>query len=1135
MLRSACLLTRTFRIACHATRSSLALTQPPRRRLALLGYAIALLCICGAPARGDVVFSTTLNSAPAGWTVQGDWAFGQPNGTDTGDPASGHTGNNVYGVCLDGTWDAVNWGSTYYLTTTAIDCSNSTDVKLDFWRWLNAYYFAEMPEMSGKVSIEVSTNGGTVWSSLWVQSTSFSDTSWQHITLNVPAADGKSDVRFRWAYTVGEMPQGNWNIDDISITGTPLAPQLTNKTPAAGTSIGTATCNIDVTFSAPVVGVDSTDLVLSGAAYVAGTTAVATPTNQGGNTWRFPVSGLTDGTLNVSLAPDANDIEDAGGNDLAPAAWAYTVDVTAPTVTGKTPTPDSVVNAPAATIDVTFSESVGTLQTTDMTLSGTAGGSVTNVQLVTGTTYRFTLSGLGFGTLTVTLGASANTIEDAIGHDLASVSWSYTVSDTIDPTVTTIDPTDGTTVDAFDFDIDVTFSETVTGVDATDLVLTGTSFIPGLGEVGTPTNPSGNLWRFPVTGLRNGDLAISLAPDANDIEDAAGNDVANDTWSYTIEHIPVQKVTGNPVLEYGKFGASTAIDGGVAIVGATGESGTSTKQGAAYIYTWDGIEWVFLKKLWASDGAQYDSFGYSVAVAGDTVLVGAIGVDQAGGSSGGATYVFQKDHGGANQWGEVTRVIAPDPNGLARFGYCVGLSGDTAVMCAATDTAGATGGGSAYVFGRNVGGANAWGFVKKLIPPDPKTEKRFGTTFAFQEDTVVIGAKGIDNTSSAYLFERDHNGADQWGLLKRFPALPAVSGINIHPGLALHGDLLFMGDYRDNALEGIVHVYGRDTGGSDTWGKIRSLTPDDGAWGDKFGATLSVSDGKLAIGAPESDVPVNAAGAVYVFEQDEGDGTVWTQLHRLVAKSGLSNDSLGYSIAASGGTILCGVSYADTDGETSSGTAYFFTLGSDNTPATPDLLAASDTGVASDDDITKLDNDGTDVLQFSVSATVPGATVALYLDDTTLLGTATATSATTTIDTNGTDVLADGIYEITAKQTVGGTESPASPPLTITIDTQAPATPAAPDLQAASDSGEADDDDLTNDTTPTFDLVPGTGNTFRFLVDSTQVGGDYETGTTYTASGLSVGTSYNFNVAAINEAGTGADGNTPSLSTKSNM
>ncbi len=100
------------------------------------------------------------------------------------------------------------------------------------------------------------------------------------------------------------------------------------------------------------------------------------------------------------------------------------------------------------------------------------------------------------------------------------------------PSVVAVAPADESLVASAAISIDLTFSETVTGVDATDLVLSGAA--SGSAVVATPLNLSGNLWRYRVSGLAPGALSLSLAPDTNDIEDSDGNDLANETWSYTV-------------------------------------------------------------------------------------------------------------------------------------------------------------------------------------------------------------------------------------------------------------------------------------------------------------------------------------------------------------------------------------------------------------------------------------------------------------------------------------------------------------------------------------------------------------------------------------------------------------------------
>jgi hypothetical protein len=104
------------------------------------------------------------------------------------------------------------------------------------------------------------------------------------------------------------------------------APTVTAKLPAADSTITTTAVNVDVTFSEAVQGVDPTDMVLTGTS-VDGSTSVVSATHLGSNVWRFAVTGLKpgSGTLDVALAPDAADIRDVAGNDLATVTWSYAV------------------------------------------------------------------------------------------------------------------------------------------------------------------------------------------------------------------------------------------------------------------------------------------------------------------------------------------------------------------------------------------------------------------------------------------------------------------------------------------------------------------------------------------------------------------------------------------------------------------------------------------------------------------------------------------------------------------------------------------------------------------------------------------------------------------------------------------
>lgn len=215
--------------------------------------------------------------------------------------------------------------------------------------------------------------------------------------------------------------------------GVGAVPEVTARTPIPGTDITTSEVHLDVEFSEAVQGVDASDLVLTGTA--AGAAEVGQPTDQGGDVWRFPVTGLVTGELAVSLAPDVDDIEDLAGNGLANLAWSYNVDVDPPTVTARTPAPGSTVTTKTLDIDITFSEQVKTPGKAALVLSGSAaaGATLSDPASQGGNTWRFTVSGLVDGALGVSLAPNAGDIEDLVGHDLANVTWGYTVGVVLHP------------------------------------------------------------------------------------------------------------------------------------------------------------------------------------------------------------------------------------------------------------------------------------------------------------------------------------------------------------------------------------------------------------------------------------------------------------------------------------------------------------------------------------------------------------------------------------------------------------------------------------------------------------------------------------------------------------------------------
>ncbi len=166
------------------------------------------------------VYAWDLSEDP-GWSMQGEWGFGQPTGGGGGsfglpDPTSGATDNYVLGVNLNGDY-STNVGGPYYLTSEAFDCSNLTETSVSFMRWLNTDY---QPYVSA--SIEASSDGAN-WSTLWENGSSGEITanSWSEHEFDISAlADGEAYVQVRWTYEVtsGAWAYSGWNIDDVVVS-----------------------------------------------------------------------------------------------------------------------------------------------------------------------------------------------------------------------------------------------------------------------------------------------------------------------------------------------------------------------------------------------------------------------------------------------------------------------------------------------------------------------------------------------------------------------------------------------------------------------------------------------------------------------------------------------------------------------------------------------------------------------------------------------------------------------------------------------------------------------------------------------------------------------------------------------------
>ena len=378
-------------------------------------------------------------------------------------------------------------------------------------------------------------------------------------------------------------------------------------------------------------------------------------------------------------------------------------------------------------------------------------------------------------------------------------------------------------------------------------------------------------------------------------EKPAGLDDAGwDSLQQAIRKAAVQqvKLSGDASLpgadgaEGDRFSYSVALDGDTVLVGAYSDDvGANIDQGSAYVFTRSDSSWTQQAKLTAGDGAAYDYFGRSVALDGDTALVGAY-YDSVSNISPGSAYVFTRS---GNTWTQQAKLTAVDGTAYDYFGRSVALDGDTALVGAIYDTVGANSfQGSAYVFARS---GSTWTQQAKLTAGDGETYDFFGNSVALDGDTALVGS--ISDTVGA------------------------------------------------NSFQGSAYVFTRS---GTTWTEQAKLVADDGAPNDYFGASVALDGNTALVGAYGDDVGANSdQGSAYVFARS---GATWKQQAKLVAADGAASDHFGWSVALDGDAVLVGA-YADNVGAASDqGSAYVFTHSGTTWTQQVTLVAAD--GAASD-------------------------------------------------------------------------------------------------------------------------------------------------------------------------------------------
>jgi hypothetical protein len=353
------------------------------------------------------------------------------------------------------------------------------------------------------------------------------------------------------------------------------------------------------------------------------------------------------------------------------------------------------------------------------------------------------------------------------------------------------------------------------------------------------------------------------------------------------------------------FGFSEAVSGDTMVVGAPYDnSGT----GAAYVYAGSGSTWTQEAELTPSDGVANDTFGISVALTSTTIVVGAECHSATAPSCEGAVYVFQ---GSGSTWNQVDETQDPGQTADDYFGWPLTMTGDSIMVSATGENSNA---GTVFVYDLD-GSAVAPGPV--LDDPGNAPNEEFGFGIAVTAKTLVVGAPGVPGastgafTGAAYVY-------DETGGI--WPSVPSAT-------LAASNG------------EGCVSTC------SNSFGYVG---------GDNFGDAVAVKGATLVVGAPYASVPTPAAdgvgtGSAYVFHLS---GRVWTQSDELydpAEATAAAENWFGYQVAVLGRSSFMVSAPYDPRGafNNATGAAYVFSRKGGTWTTYPTELTALD-GAAGD-------------------------------------------------------------------------------------------------------------------------------------------------------------------------------------------
>ncbi|HET9621289.1 MAG TPA: hypothetical protein VFP84_07985 [Kofleriaceae bacterium] len=324
--------------------------------------------------------------------------------------------------------------------------------------------------------------------------------------------------------------------------------------------------------------------------------------------------------------------------------------------------------------------------------------------------------------------------------------------------------------------------------------------------------------------------------------------------------------------------------------------------------------------LQMTDPLAGEHFGFAIAADHDTVAVGAKDSRRAGPDAAGAVAVFERHD---DTWSAGVPIVAADPAVGDNFGFSVALSGDVLAVGAPFSTVAGVQTGAVYLFARAADAS--WQEVAKLGSPTGGGLDLFGLSVAIDNGRLVVGATAAGDIRQGLVFVYTLDGARPQLEATLQPG-DAVSGMRFGSAVAIADSRILIGapsDSQQAQAAGAAYVFERGTQG---WRATAKLVVDDPARADFLGFSLALTQNTAAIGAyTKLNAEGRAVGAVYVFGNyvSGTSDSRWLQQQKIVAADGTSGDAFGISVAMRGGLLAIGATGVDAT-STDAGAIYLF-------------------------------------------------------------------------------------------------------------------------------------------------------------------------------------------------------------------